>query len=196
MEVKQVGFDGEGRLAEGGAIAYVGDGVETFFANAGAGDVDAVLRDQFVVAAEVDGGDGVLAAIAAASAGGGEDGEGASEEVAGATDAAGGEKFADAGGGDGFAAESEFVEDLHDEPHLSAEVGEGLDVAGSFVSEVEVVAFVDLAGFERVVEDLCGELSWGEEGEVAAEGEKQDCVNAGGFEKAQFLGRGGEEFEA
>ena len=69
MEVQQVGFDGEGVGAEGGAIADVGDGVEGFggcaCADGEGGDVDAVCGKQFGVGGEIDGGDGVAGAVAA-----------------------------------------------------------------------------------------------------------------------------------
>ena len=86
MEVQQVGLDGEGCCAEGGADADVGDGVEGFGGGAEAdgkrGDVDAMGGEKLRVGLEVDGGDGVASAEAAAGGGVAVDGEGAAEQDA------------------------------------------------------------------------------------------------------------------
>ena len=74
VEVEEMGLDGGGVLGkfsgEGGAVADVGDGVEGFGGGAGAdlyaGDVDAVGGEELGVGGEVDGGDGVPGAVAAA----------------------------------------------------------------------------------------------------------------------------------
>src|ERR1700722_8658805 len=83
VEVEQVGLDGEGIRAEGGAVADVGDAGEDFGGCAGAdgecGDIDAVGRQQFGIAGQIDGGDGVFAAVSAAGCGRAVDGEGAAQ---------------------------------------------------------------------------------------------------------------------
>ena len=70
MEVEEVGLYGEGVFSEGGAIAYVGDGIEHLGFGAGSdgedGYVDSVGGEEFGVGGEVDGGDGVTGAVAAA----------------------------------------------------------------------------------------------------------------------------------
>jgi len=70
VEVQQVGFDGEGVGAEGWAVADVGDGVECLdgrtCSDGEGGDVDAVGGEEFCVRGEVDGGNGVARAVAAA----------------------------------------------------------------------------------------------------------------------------------
>ena len=109
VEVEEVGFDGEGIGAEGGAVADVGDGVEGFGGGAAAdgegGDVDAVGGEEFGVGGEVDGGDGVAGAVAAAMSGGTVDCKGLAEEGARVTDVALGDECADTARRDGAAAE-------------------------------------------------------------------------------------------
>ena len=68
---------------------------KSFFADTRAGNVDAILGNEFFVARQVDGGDGVFCAITASAAGGGKNAEGAAEQVARAAGAAFGEQFAD-----------------------------------------------------------------------------------------------------
>jgi hypothetical protein len=70
VEVEQVGLYREGVFSEGGAIADVGDSVEDFGGKAGAdgerGYVDSIGGEEFDIRGEVDGGDGVSGAVAAA----------------------------------------------------------------------------------------------------------------------------------
>ena len=70
VEVQEMGFYGEGVGAEGGAIAYIGDGFEGLGRNACANregcDVDAVGGEKFRIRGQVDGGDGVASAVTAA----------------------------------------------------------------------------------------------------------------------------------
>src|SRR5579862_5001161 len=94
VKVQQVGFDGEGVRAESRAIADVGDGVEAFFGNAGASDVNTVFRNQFLVSAQVDGGNGVFGAIATAAACGRQNAKRASQQVSRAADTPLGDQFA------------------------------------------------------------------------------------------------------
>src|SRR5215472_3901888 len=51
VEIEQVGLDGEGIRSEGWAVSDVCDRIEAFPTDACTRDVDAVLRNQFVVAA-------------------------------------------------------------------------------------------------------------------------------------------------
>ena len=69
MEVEQMGFDRKRLGAEGGTIADVGDGVEALIAHAGSSDVNAIFRNQFFIAAQIDGGNGVFGAVSAAPPG-------------------------------------------------------------------------------------------------------------------------------
>ena len=86
VEVQQVGLDGEGRGTEGGADTDVGDGVEGFGGGAEAdgkgGDVNAVGGEKLRVGLEVNGGDGIASAEAAAGGGVAVDGEGTAEQDA------------------------------------------------------------------------------------------------------------------
>ena len=74
VEVENVGLDsvvwGAGDVAEGGAIANVGDGFKGLgggaFADGDGGDVDAIGGEELGVRGEVDGRDGVFSAVAAA----------------------------------------------------------------------------------------------------------------------------------
>src|ERR1700756_2706039 len=82
MEVQQVRLDSEGVGAEGGTVANVGDRVKAFLAYARSSDVDAVPGNEFFIAAEIDGGHGVFAAIAAPAPGSGQDRKRTSQQVA------------------------------------------------------------------------------------------------------------------
>src|SRR6266576_1639524 len=179
MKIQEMTLNGERVGSERRTVPDIGDGVEAFVANPRAGDVDAILRHEFFVAAQVDGRHGVLAAIAAATAGRGEDCEGAAQQLTRATDSTSGEKLANLTAGDAFAAQRHFVENLYSKSHLTAKFGERVHVAGSFVSETEVVAFVNFRGVQLFFEDSLGKLARGQQGEIASEGKQEDGIDAG-----------------
>ena len=85
------------------------------------GDVDAVGREQFRVGREVDGGNGVAGAEAAAGGGRAVDGEGAAEQGARLADVARGDEGANAAGGDWTAAQAERVVDGDGEAEFAAQ---------------------------------------------------------------------------
>ena len=72
--------------------------------------------------------------------------------------------------GDGLSAQRHLIEDLDGEPHLTAEIGKHLHIAGSFVSEVEVVAFMDFTHAQILFQDFFRKLAWGKQGKIAPEG--------------------------
>src|SRR5262249_46977476 len=75
MKVEQVSFDGKGICAEGGTVTDVRHRVEAFFANPGAGDVDAITGYQLFITAQVNGWNRIFRAVAAAPARSREDAE-------------------------------------------------------------------------------------------------------------------------
>lgn len=126
MEVEQVGFDGEGIGPEGGTVADVGDCVKALgvvsAADANSRDVHAVLWNEFFVAGQVDGGDGVFGAIAASASSVGEDAEGAAQEVAGSAGVAFGEQFANVAAGNALSAQTHLRVVMDFKAHLVAEL--------------------------------------------------------------------------
>src|SRR5215470_4524960 len=81
MEVQQMAFDGEGISAKSRPGAHVSDGVETFVADAGPGDVDAICGNQFIVATQIDCRHSVLVAVTASSSWRRSDTKDSSEQV-------------------------------------------------------------------------------------------------------------------
>ena len=75
MEVQEMGFNGKRIGAKCRTIANVRDGIETVRADASLGYVDTILRDKLVVGRQIDGWNGVLAAVAAAASWGRENAE-------------------------------------------------------------------------------------------------------------------------
>src|SRR5258708_1163697 len=69
MKVEQVGFNGKDLVLECWSLADIGYGIEYLAAHSRASDVDAVGGCEFVVAAQIDGGNGVLVPVAASSTG-------------------------------------------------------------------------------------------------------------------------------
>ena len=200
VEVQQVGLDGEGCGTEGGADADVGDGLEGFGGGAGAdgerGDVDAVGGKQLRVGREVDGGNGVASAEAAAGGGRAVDGEGAAEQGARLADAARGDEGANAAGGDGAAAQAERVVDGDGEAEFAAQglqAGWAGDAGLGLVAKAEVGALVDLGDVEGAGQDAGGEVAGGAAAKLVGEGEDQGGVDAGGGEQFQLAGQRSEE---
>src|SRR5271167_3546656 len=82
MEVQQVALDGERVRPKRGTIADVGHSVETLATDAQPGDVNAIGRDELVVAREVDGRHRVLVAVTATATGSRDDAERTSQQRA------------------------------------------------------------------------------------------------------------------
>src|SRR5207253_7684530 len=91
---------------------------------------------------EIDGGHGVLVAVAAAAARGRSDSEGTSQEAARTADFALQDEFADAAAGNDFAVAAHFRINLHFKPQLAAHLLQTSDIAFGLVSEMEVGAFM------------------------------------------------------
>ena len=92
--------------AERRTIADVGDGIEALAAHPGARDVDAVFRDQFVVARQVDGGHGVFRSVAASAARGRENAERTCQQMTRTADTAFAQKLTDVAAGNRLAAQA------------------------------------------------------------------------------------------
>jgi hypothetical protein len=159
------------------------------------GDVDAVGGEEVGVGGEVDGGDGVTGAVAAAGCGVRVDGEGTVEEGAGVAELAFGDEGADAAGGDGRAAQGERGVDGDAEVEGAAEFGEGGDVGLGVVAEAEVFALVDLGDVEGVAQDGLREVVGGGVAESFGEGQDEGGVEAGGGEEFELAWERGDEGE-
>src|SRR5258708_2101530 len=179
VEVEQMGFNGEGFLAEGWAIAHVGHRVEHFVADTGAGEVDAVGRGQFVVAAEVDGGNGVFVSEAASAAGDAGDAEDASQQAAGLGDFAACDQSANvAAGGDLAANEHDWV-GFHFEAELASQVDQAAGIAFGVVAEVEVFSLVDFPGAQFARENSACEVGGPRHGEISVQRKHHQAVQSG-----------------
>ena len=199
VEVEQMGFDGEGVGAKGGAVADVSNGLEEFgvqaATNGQGSDVDAIGGQEFGVGREVDGGDGVAGTVSAAGGGRAVDGEGAAEERTGVADVAPGEQLADAAGGDGEAANAARGVDGDGEAEFAAEGFEAVDACLGVVAEAEVFALVDLGGVDGVDQDFRREVSRVHVTECVGEGEDEGGVDASGGEEFELTVERGDEGE-
>ena len=63
------------------------------------------------------------------------------------------------------------------------------------MSEVEVIAFVHLAGIQLLLQDPFGKLARSQQGEIASEREQEDCINSCAGEQSELFGRWGKEFK-
>ena len=201
MEVEQVGFYGERDaawdVAEGGAIPDVGDGFEALGGGAASykegRDVDTVCGEELRVGGQVDRRNGVAGAVAATRGGGASDGEGTAEEGACMSYVTSSDEAANAGGGDGAAAEQMRGVAVDAEAEFTSQGLEALHVCRGFVAEAEVFTFVDLADPKSVREDVAGELPGGEAGELCGEGEDEHRVETGGADLLELLRERGDE---
>src|SRR5512140_1366143 len=100
MEIQQVALDRERVLPECRAIANVGDRIEALAVHLHARDVNAVLGNELVVAAEVDGRNRVLVTVSASATRRAHDVERPAEQLAGLANVSLPEKFADTAAGD------------------------------------------------------------------------------------------------
>ena len=149
--------------------------------------------EEFGVGGEVDGGDGVLGAVAASGGGGAVDGEGAAEQSTGVADVSSGDEMADAAGGDGVAAEDARGVDGDGEAEFAAEGFEAVDAGLGLVAEAEVLAFVDLVDVEQLQRRSVAKSRAVMREKSRGEGQDDDGVDAGGGEEFEFLGEWGDE---
>ena len=163
------------------------------------GDVNAVGGKELGIGREVDGGDGVDFAVAAAGGGGAFDAKGPAEEGAGVAQVArGGDELADAAGGDRGAAEGAWGVDGDAEAEFAAEgfeAGGTGDAGLGVVAEAEVFALVDFGDVEGVDEDAGDEVAGMQVAELVGEGKDEGGVDAGVGEELELAGERGEKCE-
>src|SRR5208282_3229163 len=79
--------------------------------------------------------------------------------------------------------------------HLPSQIAQQLNVSRRFVSEVEVVAFVNFTGMQALFQNFMSKLMRRHQRKIAREGKQQNRVDAGGFEQPQFLRKWGQQLE-
>src|SRR5579859_2495446 len=142
MEVEQVGFDGEGFVAEGWAHADVGDRIKGFVVDTRAGEVNAVTRHKVVIPAQVDGRDGVAMAIAAAASGSAGNAEDSSQQALRLADFSCADQRADLAAGNRNAAQHHHRIDLHLKSKFATQRFQLFGSALGLVAKVEILSFV------------------------------------------------------
>src|ERR1039458_6891309 len=195
MEIQQVGLDGKRIAAKGRTVPDVGDRVEAFVADAGASDIDAVSGHEFFIVRQIDRRDGIFRPIAASTAGAGENAERTPQQVACPAHAAFGKQLTDVAARNPLPAQAHLRIIVDLKSHLPAQLAQQLDVSRGFVPEVEVVAFVNLAGMQALLQNFMGKLVRRHQRKIAREGEQQNRVDAGGFQQAQFLRSRSQQFQ-
>ena len=103
-----------------------------------------------------------------------------------------GEKLPDSTGGDWLAAKAARGVDADFEVQLLAKGFETFDVGLGLVAEAEVFAFVKLVYVKSLLQDFGGEGTGGLAGEIGGERKEKQGIEAGGFEKFEFLRKGGD----
>ena len=119
MEVEQVGLNGEGVVAKGGAVAHVGDALEVLATHLQASDIDAVSREQFVVSSQVDRGHSVASTKATTRRGLAFHCKRAAQQRSRAGHIPLNQQLADATGGDRLPAKHAWSIDMHSEAELT-----------------------------------------------------------------------------
>ena len=71
-----------------------------------------------------------------------------------------------------------------------------MNVSRRFVSEVEVVAFVNFTGMQTLFQNFMGKLVRRHQRKIAREGKQQNRVDSGGFEQAQFFRQRSQQLQA
>src|SRR5262249_44114408 len=119
-----------------------------------------------------------------------------SEEMAGTADASGLKQLANMAAGNRLAAQCHLFKHPDSEAHLASKFAQGLDVAGGVVSEMEVVAFMDLNCAQLFPQDAVDKLARREQREIATEREQEDRVEPDSLEQAKLLWGRGQQFQA
>ena len=169
MEIEQVSFDGEWLHAEGWTITDIGHGIEAFFAHARPRDVNAIFRDQFVVLAQIDGGNRVLCPVPATPAWSWSNTERTAKQYPRALYFTALNQFANARAGNRLAANSHLRIDNQLEAKLVAKFREQFYVSGRFVPEMKVVSFVDFERLQHSTERMLNELARTHDWQIARE---------------------------
>src|SRR5258708_34782386 len=86
-----------------------------------------------------------------------------------------------------FSAQAHLGIVVHLKSHLSTKIAQHVNVSRRFVSEVEVVAFVNFAGVQALLQNLMRELVRGDRVKISHEGNEQTAVNNDGLEQEQVV---------
>src|SRR5262249_30789887 len=130
------------------------------FANASSRDVNPVARNQLFILRQVDGGHCVLVAVAAATAGMGDDAEDASQQPLCSPNVTGEQQLANAAARNHVTADLKLAIDLHLEPASLSKLGQFLDVALRLATKVEIGSLMDFCGLDAAPKNLFGEVTW------------------------------------
>src|SRR5208337_4513282 len=154
-----------------------------------------MLRRQLLVAAQIDGRDGVLGTVAASPARSGQDAERPGQKMAGTADASLRNELADMAAGNRFAPQSHFGIDFDLESHLPRELREHVHVAFRPVSKMEVITFVDFLGAQSSGKDVVREAPRSHQGKVAGERQQEARVEPGFRQKPYLFWSRGNQLE-
>src|ERR1035441_9094561 len=71
--------------------------------------------------------------------------------------------------------------------HFAAKIPQQVNISCRLVPEVEVVAFMNFAGMQPLLQNSMSKLVRRHEREIAREGKEQDRIDTGGFQQTQFF---------
>ena len=187
MKVQQVGFNGEQLRAKGGTIPHIGHRIKAFFCDASPRDVNAVLGHKLFVTRQIDGWNGVLRSISAASPRHTQNAKRTRQQMSRAAHVPRGNQLANLRAGNGFASQAHLGIDLHFESHLAPQLGEQAHIPGSLVPKAEIESLMHLAGVQSLAQDAFGKLSRSHQRQIAPEGKHQHGVDPGTVQPAQLF---------
>src|ERR1035437_9180161 len=193
LEVEDVRLDGEGRLAEGGAVAYVGDCLERASADREPRDVDPEGWKLSVVSRQVHRRHKKTGADAAPTGLRGANLKGAAQHPARARHVARSHVVSDRGTGNFQIAHPHRRMDVDGKAKLRAKCFELSHSGLGAMSKAEVAAFMQAANSERVHQNAVDKLPRRQEGERRIEGQHHHRVDAGESQQSQALVNGREQ---
>src|SRR5579864_3642353 len=142
MEVEQVSFDRERLVAKRWPQSHVGDGIKSLIVHAGAREIHAVTRNQIVIAAQIDGWDGVFVAITASATWSARNAKDAAQQSPRHAHLALQQEPAYLAAGNRNSTDHHYRIDAHIKTKLLAQIFQARGSALGVMTKVKIIAFV------------------------------------------------------
>src|SRR6185437_2532353 len=178
MEVEDVSFHCKRIIAEGGAIADVGDRFEFFLIYFKASDVDTICRQEFFVRRQVDGGHRVARTVSTARRRSCKHLKRPAQKLARSAHISRCNGIPDSAAGNNGSPSVRRRMHMNLESKFLAQRRQFVYIRAGIGSKAKIVSLVYLDRFQRIVENGASELACGQSREFTGKGKNQHCVDA------------------
>src|SRR5271169_5970470 len=162
MKIQEVSFNGKRISAKSRPVSNVSDRIEALVvipaANSRARNVDAVLGHELLVMRQIDCRDGIFRTISTSTPGSRENAERTRQQMPRPAYSPFGKQLADVAARNPLPAQSHLGIIMDLKSHFPPKFAQQFNVSRRLVPEVKVVAFVNFAGVQALLQNLMGKL--------------------------------------